>query len=138
MWCRKCYTSSVDVTFPTKKKALDEYEELEDPSEREKLQGAWGKMHEPDDEFYLARNGEHCMVPFECDLCVFRKLKRRSPDLTNPGDDLLIACIRQRNLDAFWSRSKYTVRGNHKKRNLPGTIKIRWVGGTLHRGWAPP
>jgi hypothetical protein len=103
------------VKFPTKKKALDEYEDLEDPNERERLQVAWGKMHEPDDEFHFARNGDHCMVPFECDLCVFRKLKRRSPDFTDPGDDLLIACIRRINLDAFWSRSKYTVRGNREK-----------------------
>jgi hypothetical protein len=80
------------VKFPVKKKALDKYEDLEDPNERERLQVAWGKMHEPDDEFH------------ECDLCVFRKLKKRSPDVTNPGDELLIACIRRINLDAFWSR----------------------------------
>jgi hypothetical protein len=64
----------VDVKFPVKKKALDEYEDLEDPNKRERLQVAWGKMHEPDDEFHFGRNGDHCMVPFECDLCVFRKL----------------------------------------------------------------
>jgi hypothetical protein len=98
-----------------KKKALDEYEDLEDPDERERLQGAWGKSHEPDDEFHFARNGDHCMVPFECDLCIFRKLKKRSPDFTNHGDDLLLACIRRINLDAFWSRSKYTVSGNREK-----------------------
>jgi hypothetical protein len=109
MWCGKCYTSSVDVTFPTKKKALDKYEELEDPNEKERLQVAWGKMHEPDDEFHLARDGNHCMVPFKCNLRVFRKLKGQSPDVTNPRDELLIACIRRINLDAFWSRSKYTV-----------------------------
>jgi hypothetical protein len=105
----------VDVRFPVKKKALDEYEDLEDPNERERLQVAWGKMHEPDDEFHFARNGDHCMVPFECDLCVFRKLKKRSPDITDPGDELLIACIRRINLDAFWSRSKSTVSGNREK-----------------------
>jgi hypothetical protein len=55
------------------------------------------------------------MVPFECVLCIFCKLKKRSPDFTNPGEDLLLACIRQINLDAFWSRSKYTVRGNKEK-----------------------
>jgi hypothetical protein len=103
MWCGSCYSSNVTVKFPEKKKALDEYGEMSDPNERERLQVAWGKMHLPDDEFHSARNGDHCMVPFECDLCIFRKLKRRSPDLTNPGDDLLLACIRQINLDAFWS-----------------------------------
>jgi hypothetical protein len=78
----------VDVKFLVKKKALDKYEDLEDPSKRERLQMAWGKSHEPDDEFHFARDGDHCMVLFECDLCIFRKLKKRSPDFTNPGDDL--------------------------------------------------
>jgi hypothetical protein len=72
-------------------------------------------MHKPDDEFHLVRDGYHYIVPFKCDLCVFRKLKRWSPDSTNPEDDLLIACIQQIHLDAFWSRSKYTVRGNQEK-----------------------
>ena len=98
-----------------KKKALDEYEDLEDPNEKERLQVAWGKLHEPGDEFHFARNGDHCMVPFECDLCIFRKLRKRSPDFASHGDDLLLACIRRINLDAFWSRSKYTVIGNREK-----------------------
>jgi hypothetical protein len=116
MWCSKCYTSSADVRFLTKKKALDENKDLEDPDKRERLQVTWGKMHKPADKFHFARNGDHCMVPFQCDLCVFRKLKRQSPDFSNPGDDLLlIACIRRINLDAFWSRSKHTVRGNREK-----------------------
>jgi hypothetical protein len=46
---------------------------------------------------------------------IFRKLKRRSPDISDPGDQLLIACIRRINLDSFWSRSKYTVKGNKEK-----------------------
>jgi hypothetical protein len=58
------------------------------------------------------------MVPFECDTCVFRKLRDRSPDVTDPADELLLACIRRINLDAFWSRSKHTVRGNREKISL--------------------
>jgi hypothetical protein len=72
-------------------------------------------MHELDGEFHFARNGDHCMVPFECNLCVFRKLKKRSLDITNPGDKLLIACIQRINLDAFWSRSKSTVSDNQER-----------------------
>jgi hypothetical protein len=74
MWCGSCYTSSVNVKFPVKKKALDEYEDLTDPNEKERLQLAWGKRPEPEDEFHFGRNGDHCMVPFECDTCIFRKL----------------------------------------------------------------
>jgi hypothetical protein len=66
MRCGKCYTSSVDLRFPVKKKALGEYKDLEDPNKREQLQVAWDKMHEPDDEFHFGRNGDHCIVvPFE-------------------------------------------------------------------------
>jgi hypothetical protein len=98
-----------------KQKALDEYEEEIDPIERERLTMAWGRRHAPDDEFQYARNGDHCMVPFECDLCVFRKLRSASPDVTDPGDELLLACIRRVNLDSFWSRTTSTVNGNKDK-----------------------
>jgi hypothetical protein len=55
------------------------------------------------------------MVPFECDLCVFRKLRKHTPDPLSPEDELLMACIRRVNLDAFWSRAKGTVLGNRDK-----------------------
>jgi hypothetical protein len=45
MWCGSCYTSNANIKFPVKKKALDEYKDLEDPNERERLQVAWGKKH---------------------------------------------------------------------------------------------
>jgi hypothetical protein len=115
MWCGSCYSSSGNVKFPVKKKALDEYEDMTDPNEKERLQVAWGKRHEPENQFHFGRNGDHCMVPFECDTCIFRKLQDRSPDVTDPADELLLACIRRVNLDAFWSRSKSTVCGNREK-----------------------
>jgi hypothetical protein len=62
------------------------------------------------------------MVPFECDLCIFCKLRNHLPDLSNPQDKLLTACIRRINLDAFWSRAKSTVRGNRDK--VAQAIKI--------------
>jgi hypothetical protein len=55
------------------------------------------------------------MVPFECDVCVFRKLRGHTPDPLAPEDELLMACIRRVNLDAFWSRAKGTVLGNRDK-----------------------
>eukprot|EP00978_Attheya_sp_CCMP212_P015773 scaffold40823_cov60-Attheya_sp.AAC.1 len=51
------------------------------------------------------------MIPFECDLCVFRKLRYRSSDRTSPSDKLLEACIRRMTLDAFWSCAAPTVKG---------------------------
>eukprot|EP00978_Attheya_sp_CCMP212_P011834 scaffold29388_cov54-Attheya_sp.AAC.2 len=62
------------------------------------------------------------MISLECDLCIFRKLRRRNPDNTSPTDKLLQSCIRRMNLDAFWSRSTATVSGH--KDNLNQTLKF--------------
>jgi hypothetical protein len=53
-----------------------------------------------------ARDGDHLVTPFQCNVCVFRSLKGRNPDVQ---DGLLLACIRQANLDAFWGREIATV-----------------------------
>ena len=66
-------------------------------------------------DYLKARDGDSILVPFECDLCVFRKLRQENPVSSNPQDDLLLACIRRMNLDAFWSRSSSTIRGNRDK-----------------------
>ena len=55
------------------------------------------------------------MVPFECDLCIFRKLRGRSPQARDSVDALLLGCIRRINLDAFWSSATSTVNGNRDK-----------------------
>jgi hypothetical protein len=52
------------------------------------------------------------MVQFECDTCIFLKLKQRVPDPHQTQDKLLMACIRRANLDAFWSRASSTVMSN--------------------------
>ena len=52
------------------------------------------------------------MSPFECDRCIFHKLRGTPADPGNPRDKLLLACIRRANLDAFWSRSTETVTGH--------------------------
>jgi len=53
-----------------------------------------------------ARDGDHLTTPFQCDLCVFRNLKKCNP---GPHDDLVMACIHQANLDACWGRESATV-----------------------------
>jgi hypothetical protein len=79
------------------------------------MHAAWGKKQRAPDDFLRGRDGDHAMVPFECDLCVFRKLRNRSPDLTSQPDKLLLACVRRIILDAFWSRATATARGNRDK-----------------------
>jgi hypothetical protein len=50
--------------------------------------------------------GITCKPLFQCDLCVFCNLKNCNPGV---GDRLLLACIRQINLDTFWGRESATV-----------------------------
>ena len=62
------------------------------------------------------------MVPFECDLCIFRKLRGTDPEANSSQDLLLGTCIRRMNLDAFWSRAKSTVYQN--KRQLMNSLEL--------------
>jgi hypothetical protein len=71
---------------------------------------------------------DQVLVPFECDLCIFRKLtKTEIPNLRNPQHSLLMSCIRRLNLDAFWSRSTRTVQGQRDKLKQ-GLVLSRLVG----------
>jgi hypothetical protein len=56
-----------------------------------------------------ARDGDHLLTPFQCDLCMFRNLQHRNPIPQNHQDDLLLCCIRRANLDAMWGRESHTV-----------------------------
>eukprot|EP00956_Cyclotella_meneghiniana_P019574 scaffold33694_cov98-Cyclotella_meneghiniana.AAC.1 len=51
-------------------------------------------------------------IPFECDLCHFRNINKRDPELTSSKDGHTLMCIRRANLDACWSRAESTVRSN--------------------------
>ena len=56
--------------------------------------------------------GNYLMTSFECDRCVFVKLKGRIPAIDAPKDKLLIGAIRYVNLDAFWSRESSMAQWN--------------------------
>lgn len=83
--------------------------------DKERLQKAWGNKHRDPEEYKFARNGDHLLVPFQCDLCIFRKLTHRTPYAHSERDNLLLACIRRINLDAFWSRASSTVTSNRDR-----------------------
>ncbi len=59
-----------------------------------------------------ARNGDHLLTPFQCNLCCFWNLQKRDPILLLARDDLLLCCIHRANLDAMWGRESHTVDGN--------------------------
>ena len=62
--------------------------------------------------FLIARDGDHLLVPFECDLCHFRNCCHRDPIFDSERDVNTLRAIRRANLDAFWARETSTVRSN--------------------------
>jgi hypothetical protein len=68
------------------------------------------------DRFRQAREGDHLMCPFQCDVCHFRNIKSRNPG-DSPSDKLFMMCIRRANLDALWSREAGTINSNRRKFN---------------------
>ena len=62
--------------------------------------------------FVHARNGDHLMVTFQCELCHFRNIMKRDPAPGVSRHEELMMSFRRINLDAFWSREPGTVRGN--------------------------
>jgi hypothetical protein len=117
MWCGKCYTSDPDVSFYIKRAVDDE--------------GVVWKRRKETEHFASARNGDHVSCPFQCDLCIFRLLRKAEPDYQSASDRLLLACIRRANLDAFWSREKRTVEGNFNamKRAMAASEIVGLSGG---------
>ena len=53
---------------------------------------AWKDRWE-EDKYLKARRGDHLLTPFECDRCMFLKLKGRLPIKEAPKDSLLLAAI---------------------------------------------
>ena len=89
--------------------------------------------------FLKGRDGDHLMCPFECDLCVFHKLKKRDPNSNSEADKVLLAYIRRANLDAFWSRASSTVTGNKDKAKqvLESSEFFGLDGPFIHQGPLP-
>ena len=95
------------------RKLKDMSEEAEDSRDKARIEKAWGrKRFKRELEFTHARNGDHFLVPFECDTCIFRKLRKLDPNPRSESDVLLMASIRRANLDTFWSRSSDTINAN--------------------------
>ena len=81
-----------------------------DDGDRLERDEKWKKHHKVKaTDFLTARRGDHMMVAFQCDCCVFRRLRGHEPDEDNSSDSLLLTCIRRVNLDSFWSRATTTA-----------------------------
>ena len=119
MWCGQCYTSDPGLTFQIKT-LQDHQASLTnlDQKELERLTLAWGKKHRNKDDFKMSRDGDHTLIPFECDTCIFRQLKRRGPEVGTSQDDLLLRYIRRINLDNIWISTTLTVKANRSSINI--------------------
>ena len=71
-----------------------------DKNENPRISKAWELKREKS-QFNHARKGDHLLVPFECNLCVFRNLRKVSLDFSLHADILLLSCIRGVNFDDF-------------------------------------
>ena len=97
VWCGACYTPHpLDRFYRYVPTDEDDY--------------AW-QTPTQDGVSVRARDGDHLVTPFQCDLCMFRNLTRRNPLQDSPKDDFLLCCIRRINLDSLWGRESATVEG---------------------------
>lgn len=95
--------------FPKQKDPrLEESEEIEGDLQINK----WRRKTPNTKDYEEARPGDHLLTPFQCDRCVFRRLRQEEPKVDSLSDQALLCYIRRVNLDAFWSRSRNTVRNN--------------------------
>lgn len=98
VWCGDCY----------KKHPGDHFHQFRQMDESG---FEWCKAGD-ESRYETARDGDFLMTTFQCDTCVFRNLKNRSPIGNDVKDDLLLCCIRRANLDALWGRETTTVEAN--------------------------
>jgi len=84
-------------------------------NEAPRLMQVWSQKVRSEKDFCVGRDGDSLITPFECDRCIFIKLRGSLPNTEVPSDQLLTACIRRMNLDLFWSRETSTVLGNLAK-----------------------
>ncbi len=96
-WCARCYQDDGEVKFP-RVIPMDE-EGVAMPCKEDSL-------------FLSARAGDTLMTPFQCELCHFRNIKKRNPEMKNDRDRRALLMCRRANLDAFWARTAATVSSN--------------------------
>ena len=64
------------------------------------------------DRYCAARDGDHLMVPFQCETCHYRNIRGRDPNPCNPWHLRTLHKLRRCNLDACWGHGPRTVSGN--------------------------
>lgn len=125
VWHAQCYVQSEKDKFPVLS-AIDLDGSLVDDA----------TMEEDDREkFKVARDGDHMLVPFQCDICQFLNIHNRFPIKGNHADDLLLICIRRVILDSMWARERSTVRSNLYE--IRRYVKLQATLGLEHQALPP-
>lgn len=76
-----------------------------------------------DDGRYLtARDGDHLVTPFQCELCLFRSFCGRDPNPKRVKDRRLLRATRRASIDAFWAREPSTV--DDTRRQVAKTVEL--------------
>ena len=102
-WCGECYISEDKSHFHVNYLVTNSSQSASQTKEKDVLERdqRWKEKSIDPNDYHEARNGDHALTPFECDSCVFIKLKRRKPIMGDHKDNLLLVMIRRMNLDAF-------------------------------------
>jgi hypothetical protein len=102
IWYGTCFLASDEIVFPIRLPVDEEGFRVV----RSKDVG----------RFVAARNGDHLMSEFQCPLCHFRNIYKRSPREESATDCLVMnSYIPRVILDAFWSRESSTVCSNRNE-----------------------
>ena len=72
------------------------------------MEATWVKKGD-EERFVHGIDGSFLLCPFQCDLCWFRNLQKRSPREGSYADARVLSYIRRVNLDICWSRSEGTI-----------------------------
>jgi hypothetical protein len=106
-WCARCYTSRNELGFFI----AESPENYADPDYEMAMDAKWRRKQNTRSELYLVAHwGDHLMLSFECDLCIFQKLLyKHQPDPQSQVDTCLMLTIWRINLDALCSRATSTI-----------------------------
>jgi hypothetical protein len=103
VWCGGCYRKAEQDKFQINE-PVDEF----------------GQSYHEDNaqnvRYKVGTDGAHLILPFQCDICIFRSLFKREPreDISDRENQVV---IRRMNLDLIWAREPSTIENNMRSLN---------------------
>ena len=85
IWCGECFISCpVTIFYLNKSKDLKE----RGNNKKDRARTCWGKEGQRPHDYLRGRDGDHCLIPFECNLYIFYKLCFSNPNPKSDTDNL--------------------------------------------------